>query len=256
MEIFHALILGIVQGITEWLPVSSSGHLVVLQNIFGITQPLFFDAVVHFGTLLAVVLFLRKEIAEILKSAIKMDFMSESGRLVPLALIATVPAAFFGFFFRDFLERLFYSTMAVGIALIITGIILFLSERKQGSRAVDKKDALIIGIAQAAAIVPGISRSGATISAGLFRGIDKEKAAKFSFLISIPAIAGALVLESGGTASTASPVTLLIGGATAFFVGYLSLKMLMKILIEKKFKNVAYYCWFFGAVIILASIWS
>ncbi len=248
MDIFHAVILGIVQGITEWLPVSSSAHLVMMQ-LAGITADVLFYAGVHIGTLLAVLIFLRKEISEMLKCIFRLDFSSSYGRMIPLVIIGTLPAAFFGLFFRDFFESLFYSTLAAGIGLLITGCILYASGRKPGSKDMGWKDSLLIGLAQAAAIVPGVSRSGSTIGTALAMGIDREKAARFSFLLSIPAIAGAFLLESGFTPVVSG--ALIAGMATSFVVGYISLKFLMKVLMKGRLRYFAYYCWAVGAAIVI-----
>ncbi len=250
MDFIVAVILGIVQGITEWLPVSSSGHLVIFQRFFQLEPPLFFDVMLHAGTLLAVVLFLRKEIAEIFSSLIKLDFSSESGKMIPLLTIGTIPAVAAGLLFRNIFESMFSSVKFVSIALFITGIFLLLSQRKSGKKNPGKTDAVVIGLAQAFSIAPGISRSGMTISAALLRGVEKEKAARFSFLLSIPLILGALFIELDNII-VSDIGAVLLGTLTAFIVGYISLNGLMKILIKRKFHYFAVYCFVIGLILMI-----
>jgi len=246
--------------VTEFLPVSSSGHLVFFQSIFGFKEPhVFFDVVLHLGTLLAVVVFFRTDISNILqgtRQGLKAHKMSQNGiRLLIWIIIATIPTGLMGILFKDWFESLFTRPKIVGGMLLTTGLILWFTRYvKRDGRLLEKMgwvDALLIGIVQGIAIIPGISRSGSTISTGLFCGLDRELAGKFSFLLSIPAILGATLLELRGIESPAEVWMHLIGMAIAFLVGLLSLKFLMRIVRRGRLFTFAYYCWPVGIVMIL-----
>jgi undecaprenyl-diphosphatase len=236
MDIYgQTIILGLIQGVTEFLPISSSGHLALAQNLMGFQEPaIFLDLMLHAGTLLAALVFLRNEIIMILRGIFTKGAAGAQGRkLLALAAIASVPTACIGFFFRDVFSAMFSSLLAVALGLITTGILLFLTRILQPARdikltAMGWGAAFIIGIAQGLAITPGLSRSGATISTGLFLGLNKELAFRFSFLISIPAILGALLLESVGLApgGVAAAPAALLGALTAAGSGLLALKVL------------------------------
>jgi undecaprenyl-diphosphatase len=252
-ELVKVIILGIVQGFTEWLPVSSSAHLVIFQKLFGMDVPVLFDIMLHLGTVAVVVLFFRKDIKNILGDVIKYK-KSENARMGWFIVAGSVITAIIGFAFMDEFERMFQNLLLVGIALIITGVLLFLT---RFSRIKKKKmntlDALLIGASQGIAIAPGISRSGATISMGLFRGIDYKQAAKFSFLLAIPAILGAALLMLIQMDSLSVNVWfVLIGTLAAMVVGYFSLKFLMRL--SNKFHYFAWYCWALGIILILLQL--
>ena len=267
MTILKAIILGMVQGLTEFLPISSSGHLVLVQSILKVTeQPLFFDVMLHFGTLMAVVVFFWKDIWEILSGIFGRDpnigrstshyKTKYSARLFALyIIIGTIPTVIIALILKKTIEGAFVNPFLVSITLIITGIILFLSERMgQRGKSLNTGRAFIIGIAQGIAAIPGISRSGTTISAGLMLGIDGEKAARFSFLMSLPAILGAAILEFRNVESVDVSIIAVVSGAlVAFIVGYISIKFLLRIVARGHFSRFAYYCW---AVGILGIIWS
>jgi undecaprenyl-diphosphatase len=252
IEIF---ILAVVQGLTEWLPISSSGHLVITQKALGLNLPLIYSVMLHLGTLIVVLTAFRKDIANIIKAVAKRDFRTEEGKLALFIVVGSIPTAIVGFTFHDFLESLFSNLPAVGAALLITGAILFLSEKRLGNKKMNTTDSLLIGLAQAIAIIPGISRSGATISTALLRKIDKKTAFKYSFLLSAPAIAGATIMESKQLAlGNIDPTPLLLGTIVSMIVGYASLKLLQKIVMNEKIHLFAYYCWPAGAAIILFTI--
>ena len=245
---------------TEFLPVSSSGHLVFFQSVFGFKEPhVFFDVVLHLGTLLAVVVFFRTDISNILqgtRQGLKAHKMSQNGiRLLIWIIIATIPTGLMGILFKDWFESLFTRPKIVGGMLLTTGLILWFTRYvKRDGRLLEKMgwvDALLIGIVQGIAIIPGISRSGSTISTGLFCGLDRELAGKFSFLLSIPAILGATLLELRGIESPTEVWMHLIGMAIAFLVGLLSLKFLMRIVRRGRLFTFAYYCWPVGILMIL-----
>jgi undecaprenyl-diphosphatase len=259
MSIINAIILGIVQGLTEFLPVSSSGHLVLLQKIFGITETgLFFDTMLHAGTLMAVFAVLWKDIWDILKKIIQ--------PLTLFLIIATIPAVVAALVFTDIIEHAFESGQFLGVSFLITSALLVFAElfvKRANTGGSLKKaesmnwlDALIIGIMQAIAIIPGISRSGATISGAISRKLDRDFAARFSFLLSIPAILGAVVLQSkelihtqaAGESITAAAV--IVGTASAAVVGFFSVKLMLKIIREKSLYGFAVYTACLGILVI------
>lgn len=271
MGVIEAIILGMVQGLTEFLPVSSSGHLVLLQKIFGINAPpLVFETLLHAGTLAAVLAVLRKEIFDLLKK----PFQPLTGYLI----IGTIPAVIAAVLFGNYIEHAFATGKFLGFCFLITSILLICAEklsRRAASKAELKKkeainwlDALVIGVMQAIAIAPGISRSGATISGALFRRLDRDFAARFSFLLSIPAIIGAFVLHvkdlaslgtaSGSLASSGIASNEVIGAAaiitgtvTAAVVGFFAVKLMLKIIREKSLYGFALYTAVLGALVLL-----
>lgn len=259
MTFFEAIFLGVVQGLTEFLPISSSGHLVVFQAIFGFKEPqLAFDVMVHLGTLLAVVTFFRKYIIGMIVSIfVPRMRKSEEWNLLKMVVIGTIPTVFIGFVFKDPLEELFASPAAVGFFWLMTGLLLFLADRwlwngKDLSRGT-LQDALAVGFFQGLAIIPGVSRSGATISMGIFRQFSGENAAKFSFILSVPAILGATILEARKFAAV-EPSQLVIyfsGMVAAAIVGYLSIALLIRILKARRLSIFSYYCFAAGGITLL-----
>lgn len=266
MDIIKAVLLGIIQGITEFLPISSSGHLVVFQNLFGLHQPqLLFDIMVHFGTLMAVFLVFREDIVNIVKelylyvsnrlkkeSPKTSEKSSYNIKLLQFIIIATIPTFIIGYLFEKKVEELFSSLKIVGIMLLVTGLLLWLTKRfSKDDKDIHKmsfKNALVIGFVQGLAILPGISRSGSTIAFGLFQGLEKSLAIRFSFLLSIPAILGAMTLKLGELLHLDYSLMIpnIIGMIVAFLAGYLSLKFLIRIIMKGNFFYFAYYCWLFG----------
>jgi len=259
MTILIAVVLGIVQGLGEFLPVSSSGHLVLLQKVFGISeQTLFFDTMLHIGTLFAVVVVLWPDIIAILRK----PFQPLTGFLI----IATIPAVLAALLFGDLIEYIFNSGQFLGVSFLITALLLcvaeLLSRHISKANGYKKKeemnwlDALIIGIFQAIAIPPGISRSGATISGALSRRLDRDFAARFSFLLSIPAILGALVLnfkdlaKNSEVAAGGMGAGVFVGTFTAAFVGFFAVKLMLKIVREKSLFGFAIYTAVLGALIL------
>ena len=260
MNLLQAIFLGIVQGLTEFLPVSSSGHLVFFQSLFGMAEPqLFFDIMLHFGTLLAVVVYFRADLWKMIKgikAVLKGSEKKNDGmNLFLWIILATLPTGFIGLLLKDWFESLFNRPEKVGWMLLITGGFLWLTRWVKGEgRPLEKmkwSDALLIGIAQGISIIPGISRSGATISTGLFCRLDRELAGKFSFLLSVPAILGATLLEIKKLDSGEQLWMVLIGTAVAFGVGLLALTFLLRIVKMGKICNFSYYCCVIGAVMII-----
>ena len=257
MSIVDALIMGLVQGLTEFLPISSSGHLVIAKHFLGGVKEsgILFEVLLHLGTLLAVLLYFRRDIYRLLLSILPTERLAgqerAEGRKMVLAIIAgTVPTVIIALIFKDTFERLFESVQIVSAMLLVTGVLLFLSDRVKVTKreSINLKDAVIIGIVQGLAIIPGISRSGSTIATGLFMGIKAERAATYSFLLSIPAICGAVVLHSKGLTSLngGDAVPYMTGVAAAAISGFFSIKVLMKIVAGRKLKLFAFYCWTVG----------
>lgn len=260
MTILQSIFLGIVQGLTEFLPVSSSGHLVFFQSLFGLKEPpLFFDVMLHLGTLFAVVIYFWTDIWKIVQGIVATLKRKEKGqnqaKLFLWIILATIPTGIMGLLFKDWFESLFSKPKVVGGMLLVTGSVLWLTRwAKKEGRLLERMgwiDSIFIGIAQGLAIIPGISRAGATISTGLFCGLDRELSGKFSFLLSIPAILGATILEFRKMEAHHELLTTLIATAIAFGVGILSLTFLMKIIKMGKIFNFSYYCWGVGLIIIL-----
>jgi undecaprenyl-diphosphatase len=255
VTLIEVVILAVVQGLTEWLPVSSSGHLVITQNFLGLNLPLIYSAMLHVGTVIVVLAVFRKDITQILKALVNRNFETEEGKLALFIVVGSIPTAIIGFTFHDIFESLFSNLLAVGVALLITGCILSISEKRIGNKELNTLDSLIIGIAQAAAIIPGISRSGTTVSAGLLRKIDKATAFRYSFLLSVPAIIGATLFEAKDlVAGNVDLIPLIIGTAVSMTVGYASLKLLQKIVMNEKFHLFAFYCWIVGSGIVLFTV--
>jgi len=276
MSIFEAIILGMVQGITEFLPVSSSGHLVLLQKIFRIEEPaLIFDTAVHGGTLIAVFIVLRRDIWNILRRIFQ--------PLTFYLVIATIPAVIAALLFKNRIEDAFSSGALLGFAFLITSVLLITSEilyRRAGSGFLTKLegaaparfqdemnwiDAIAIGLLQAVAIIPGISRSGATISAALSRRLDRDFAARFSFLLSIPAILGALVLQAKELAGAAAGQTpdaaagagtigllpIAAGTICAGIVAFFSMRLFLKMVREHSLLVFALYTGVLGLLVLV-----
>ena len=254
MTLIEIFILAVIQGLTEWLPVSSSGHLVITQKILGLNLPLVYSVMLHVGTLFVVIIFFWKDILCIIEALIKREFETEEGKLATFIVIGSIPIAIIGLVSHDIVERLFSDLFAVSIALIITAVVIFFSEKRKGNRKMKLLDSLLIGLAQGIALIPGISRSGMTISMGLLRQIEKKTVFKYSFLLSVPAIIGATIMESKDIVTgNIEMAPIFFGVITSMIVGYFSLKILQKIVISEKFHLFGYYCGVVGIVIILLS---
>jgi len=256
MNILNAVILSIVQGITEFLPISSSGHLAILQNIFKLTEnAVFFDIILHLGTLLSVIIFLWKDIIEIFVGFFK--FRKEYFVLVLKVVIAEIPALIVGYFLNEKIKVLFVSPIYIGIAYFGTALILFLTiflrKERKNIFNISYIDALIIGIFQCLALVPGFSRSGFTLFGALLIGLNKKDALKFSFLIAIPAIVGAYVFESLSQLNIHSiPINIaLISFVISFLAGLSAIYLLFSVLKKSKLYIFGYYCLFLGILLLV-----
>lgn len=246
-----------IQGLTEFLPISSSGHLVFFQSFWELKEPpLFFDVMLHFATLLAVLLFFRKDVLTLIQGSLHIVIRRKSSRegktLLLWVFLACLPTGLIGFLFKDWFELLFSKPRMVGFMFLLTGFSLWLTRwtKPKGRPLKEMRwiDALLIGMAQGMAIIPGISRSGATISMALLCGLERELSGRFSFLISIPAILGAMLLEWNKMGSSPEWVTLMVGMVTALGIGLFSLTLLMKVIRIGKISNFSYYCFGMGAL--------
>lgn len=245
MTIIQSIILGIVQGLTEFLPVSSSGHLVIFENILGLTPNGVMEVFLHAGTMLAIIVYYSQRILKL-----KLDY-------IKFILIASIPAGALGLLLSDFIETIFSSVLLVGFALLVTGVMNILTDKaSQGKQKLSTKNTLIVGAFQALAIIPGISRSGATIFAGTRNGISRKDTAQFSFLLAVPAIFGAnlLILKDNPNIFGEQFGLYLAGAISAFATGLFALWILEKLLIAGKFKYFGYYCFAVAIITIIASI--
>jgi undecaprenyl-diphosphatase len=228
---------------------SSFGHLVIVEEYLGLELPLIFNVMLHLGTMFVVLVVFWRDIIHIVKALVSLDFKTDEGKLALLIAVGSVPTALIGFFFHDIFESFSHNLLAVGVALLITGFVLFVSERRKTDRELSYLDSLLIGTAQGIAITPGISRSGVTIATGLLRRVKKEIAFKYSFLLSVPAVIGATAMESRDlVVGNVDVVALFLGAITSMMVGYISLKFLQKIVMKEKFHLFAYYCWIVGLI--------
>ncbi len=273
VSLFTAFILGIIQGVSEFLPISSSGHLSIAQNLFQIQavgkEHLFFDVLLHFGTMIAIFIAYWKDIVEMVREFIwgAADIVRgttpkpvpPARRLILLIVIATLPL-FVVLPIKKTVESLYYNTVFIAIALLITGCLLFFSDRVRRGRKTERtatwRDALIVGVGQALATLPGISRSGTTITTGTFLGFQRKFAVRFSFLMSIPAVLGATLLDligvikNGGVDMSLIGVYI-VGILSAAVSGYLSIFLIRMIADRGRFGAFAYYCWFAGAATLI-----
>jgi undecaprenyl-diphosphatase len=260
INLIRTIILGAIQGLTEWLPISSTGHLKITEHFLNLKVPILFDVILHIGTLIVVFFFFRTDIKNILSALVRLDFKTENGKLVPLIIVGTIPTALIGLVYGDLIESTFQSILPIATAFIFCGAVLYSAKTaKEKTDNIGYLVALIIGVGQGIAIIPGISRSGTTIAVALLLGIKREKAFKFSFLLSIPAIIGALGLTLHTQFNELTTLDLgwteiLAGMAVAMLVGYFALKLLWKILANKKFHLFALYCWLLGAVLIVLGL--
>ena len=255
MTIIQAVVSGIVQGVTEFFPISSSGHLVILHNVFGFKrQMLAFDVFLHFGTILSVVIFFRKDISQMLQ---------KNMRLLKFIVIASIPTFIIGMIFKDIAENFFSMPLVVGYSLIITGLFLLFAsifamhwKIVKRTKSLGVKNSIAIGIAQGISVLPGISRSGATIGTALIAGLEEAEALKFSFLLSIPAVLGANILKVRqiyGNLMFGDTAAFLAGAIAAAVTGFLVIKVLFGILRKNLFFLFGIYCMLIGAAAVILS---
>ena len=261
MELIEAIILGVVQGLTEFLPVSSSGHLEIAKTVLNVSkqeQNLLMTVVLHAATALSTIFIFRKDIKEIIIGLFQFKWNEEFQFSLKI-ILSMIPAGFVGLFFENEIEQLFGGQiLLVGSMLLITGLLLFLVDNaKKNNQKVNFANALIIGVSQAIAILPGISRSGATISASVLLGIDREKAARFSFLMVIPLIVGKMckdILSGDIQTDNTTLLPLIVGFIAAFLTGLIACRWMIRLVKNSQLKYFAYYCFIVGGVSIVATL--
>jgi len=268
-----AVILGAIQGLSEFLPISSSGHLILAQAFFGLKEPeLAFDVVLHLGTLTAIFFFYREPLGRLfqelrflpgaLASPARLGVLYNERpdfRFGLLIIVGSIPTAAIGFLMKDLVTTRLASVESVGLALLATGVLLRLTGRlgETGRDGLNLCDALIIGTIQGLAVTPGLSRSGWTIGAGLWLGLGRETAARYSFLLSVPAVLGATILEvRGASASHFAPGDFLAGFLTAAVCGSMALAFLARLLKSGRFAAFAWWCWGAGGAALAWSLWG
>ncbi|HHY14329.1 MAG TPA: undecaprenyl-diphosphate phosphatase [Thermoanaerobacterales bacterium] len=269
MTILDSILLGIFQGLTEFLPISSSGHLVLLQELLNIESPgVVIEVLLHIGTLISVIVYFWSDILSIIyelinivknKGRLANIQSNESNILIKMVVIGSIPTALIGILFESLLKKGYENVYIVGIMLLLTGLLLWWSSKLSGNKAIKDitvSDSIFIGFFQGLAINPGLSRSGSTIFASLFRGIERESAVKFSFILSLPAVCGAFLFEAKdiykiGIANI-NITGCIIGIACAAISGYFAIKFLMKLLLDDKLHYFSYYCWIIGVLILLS----
>jgi undecaprenyl-diphosphatase len=259
MNIYEAMLLGLIQGLTEFLPVSSSGHLVIFQEILGLDEPgVTLEVLLHFGTLLSVFWVFGSDFLALLSFRKNI----KERRFLLMLIVGVAVTGSIGLLFSGYITELFKSTLLVGFMLLITGAILkligILPVGLKDKENITFKDALFIGLLQALAMIPGISRSGTTIAAALWRGLDRQTAVKYSFMLSAPVILGATLLELRELLSFGFGQELIIGyiagGIVAFLSGVLAIRVFIKLLTGNKFHYFSYYCFAAGIVVIVVSL--
>ncbi|TCS78137.1 undecaprenyl-diphosphate phosphatase [Tepidibacillus fermentans] len=258
VELMKALVLGIIQGFTEFLPISSTGHLLIFRKLFGLSEAgLFLDTMLHLGTLISVFIIFWDDILQLLKKPFS--------KLALLIIVGTIPTAIIGLTFEDYFEGISKTGVTVGWEFLFTGFILWLAEsiKGKGYKNVDQiqyKDAFLVGTLQGAAILPAISRSGLTIAGALFRGIDKGTAARFSFLMSIPAILGAVVLQSLkllkgeelASLHAIGTIPLIVATLASAISGFIAVKWMLAIIQRGSLKVFSIYVWILGIGILIS----
>lgn len=261
MHILEAILLGVLQGLTEFLPVSSSGHIELGKYLFGIElkDDLLFSLFLHLATVLSTIIVFRKDILSIIKELFQFKF-NEATRFVTYILISMLPVFIVGIFFKDAVESFYNGNIAfVGAMLIITGLLLLASEKiKAKTRNLNAPSAFIIGIAQAIAVLPGISRSGATIATGLISGVDRSAIARFSFLMVIPPIIGASILDVGDISNSKYNSTDILnmcaGFIAAFLTGLFACKLMIRLVKNSKLIYFAIYCFLVGSICLISRL--
>lgn len=287
MDLLKSIIMGIVQGIAEFLPISSDGHLALMKHILHIQTDtgILFDVLLHFGTLIAIVIVFWKDVLELIVEGLKIvgdfilnivTFFKNLGtknrtqyknvistpyrRFVMLILVSTIPTGIIGVVFDTAVEIAGQTLLVPGLCLILTGLLLLIADRtklgKKTEETVTYKDAGLIGIAQGLAVLPGLSRSGSTLTASLLLGFDKNFAVKYSFIMSIPAVLGAVIFKlkdfSSYDVTQAQMLNYLVGMLVAAFVGIFAIKTMLMVVRGKKFKYFAYYCFAIGAIAVIS----
>lgn len=257
MTVFQSIVLGIVQGLGEFLPISSSAHLVLIPWLLKWQDPgLTFDVALHMGTLLAVIIYFWRDWVSLLQGAISRKSSNEK-RIFWYLVIATIPGAVIGFVLESKAETVFRSPLLIGVMLIIMGIFLYLADRRQQLRTMSTmtvSDAILIGLSQALAIIPGVSRSGSTMTVARWLSLTREDAARFSFLMSTPIITGAGLLSMKDLSLSDINLAFIIGVVTSFIIGILSISFLLRYLKTSNFKIFVGYRFILGTIVVLLAL--
>ena len=259
-QLLNTIILGLIQGLAEWLPISSTAHLKIAEHFLGMTATPLLGITLHIGTLIVVLFCFKKEVKNILSALTHLDFKTEYGQLIPLIIVATIPTGIIGLLYVGFLESTLQTILIIGVTFLVGAAVLYTSRiGKENTETITYRTALLMGVAQGFAIFPGLSRSGITISTALLLGLKREKAFKFSFLLSIPAIIGDLAVEAykqrGQLATqTIGPAELLIGIAIAMIAGYVAIKLVSKTVMSRKFHYFAIYTALLGLTLIALAL--
>lgn len=255
-EIIKVILLGGIQGFTEFLPVSSSGHLLLFRKLFGLAEAgLLLDTMLHLGTLVAVIAVFWRDILEMIKKPFS--------HLTLLIVMGTIPTGIIGLAFKDSFEEMARTGSFLGWSFLITGLVLWLADyiKERGLKGVPQisfKDSFLVGTLQGIAIIPGISRSGLTIAGSFFRGVERQTAAKFSFLLSLPAILGAVVVQSvdlfQGNIEGISLAALVVGTVVAALCGYVAVRWMLNIIQNKSLKGFSFYLWILGFGVLFSQL--
>jgi undecaprenyl-diphosphatase len=260
-QLITTIILGLVQGFAEWLPISSTAHLRITEHFLGFQATPLFNVFLHLGTLGVVIFYFRRDIKVVLTALVHRDFQSEYGRFIPLIIVATIPTGVIGLLYDKYLADNYQTFLVMGITFIVGATLLFLSKfGRENQTKISYRKAFVMGAAQGAASFPGLSRSGATISSGLLQGIKRETVFKFSFLLSIPSIVGDLVVEaylqrgSFNQGVGVSSLDLAVGLVFTVFAGYLAIVLVKKLVLTKRFHYFAIYTFILGIVLIVLSL--
>lgn len=253
-EFFSMLILAIVQGLTEWLPISSSGHLLLFEKILGYSGGLDFEIALHFGTLMAVFIYFRKEIIAICRDFFSLKWKTENGKMGVFLAIGTIPAAVIGFFASNYFDSILSDFTLLGMGFLVTGILLLIVGlgRVVRKKELNGRKSFVIGLAQAVAILPSVSRSGATMASGILLGLDEKKAMQFSFLLSIPAILGASILSWG---NNSLPIYLITPILISFLVGFGTIHLCFKYALNNR-RNFTWFGVYCLLVALAIFIWN
>ena len=260
-QLLTTIILGLIQGFAEWLPISSTAHLRITEHFLGFQATPLFNVFLHIGTLGVVIFYFRHDIKVILTALVHRDFHSEYGRFIPLIIVATIPTGIIGLLYDKFLADNYQTILIIGITFLFGAALLFFSKfGKENQTQISYRKALVMGAAQGAASFPGLSRSGSTISSGLLQGVKREMVFKFSFLLSIPAIIGDLGVEAylqRGSFSQGvgiSSLNLVIGLVFTVVAGYLAIVLVKKLVLSKKFHYFAAYTFTLGIILIVLAL--
>lgn len=257
-QLFTTIILGLIQGLAEWLPISSTAHLRIAEHFLGLQATPLFNVFLHLGTLGVVIFYFRNDIKSILTALWHKKFHSENGRLIPLIVVATIPTGIIGLLYDKFLADNYQTLLIIGVTFLVGAVLLFASKfGKENQTQISYRKAIVLGVAQGAASFPGLSRSGSTISSGLLQGVKRETVFKFSFLLSIPAIIGDLVVEAylqRGTLAQGvgvNMIDLVVGLFVTAVAGYASIVLVKKLVLTKHFHYFSAYTFSLGIILIV-----